>query len=120
MDQMRIVLIVLICVALTAQAVGSMLQYQRIQKQFRLIKKRSEIVAVGRNRDRGRNKTAVLSFDKGGFLQEAHLLAGYTVFAKLKRVHGHDGEHYSTIKAYYENNKRMACITQAIRYIEGE
>lgn len=104
--------------ALTLQAYGGFRQYGVISRQFQEIKTRNPVVSVGRATRWGMNRTAVLGFDSEGILQEAYILSGITVFAKLRRIHGHDGEHYSVVKNHYIKNKRMVCIQQAIHYME--
>ena len=108
-----------LAMALVLQTWGCMLQYKRVNRNYQEIRKRNVVVAVGKSTYRGRSRTAVLGFDASGILQEAHILSGMTVFAKLKQIPGHDGEHYSAIKEYYSKDKRMACMVQAVRYMEG-
>lgn len=105
--------------AMVLQIFTFFIQYRGIQKQFLAIKKRNPIVAVGKGRRHGLNKTAVLAFNSEGILQEAHILSGVTIFARLKPVVGMNGKHYLDIKETYKNNKRMNCITQAIQHMEG-
>lgn len=105
--------------ALLLQTWGCLMQYKRVNRDYQEIRKRNAVVAVGKSEYRGLNRTAVLAFNSSGILQEAYILSGVTVFAKLKQISGHDGEHYSAVKKYYSKDKRMACIVQAAQYMEG-
>ena len=105
--------------ALFLQTWGSLAQYKRVTRDYQEIRKRNAVVSVGKSTYRGMNRTAVLGFNSSGILNEAYILSDITVFAKLKPLSGHDGEHYSAVKDYYSKDKRMACVVQAVRYMEG-
>ena len=104
--------------ALALQTYGGLRQHQIVQQQFRGIKARNPIVSVGRSTRWGMSRTAVLVFDQEGRVQEFYMLSGITVFAKLKRLYCHEGEHYSLVKQHYQQSKIMTCVMQAIRYME--
>ena len=105
--------------ALLLQTWGCLIQYKRVNRQYQEIRGRNPVVAVGKSAYRGLNRTAVLGFNSEGFLQEAYVLSGITVFAGLKQIPDHTGEHYSTLKKHYNKDRRMACMIQAVRYMEG-
>lgn len=107
-----------LAVMLFLQICGCVRQYMAIDREFQAIRKRNAVVAVGKSTFLGMNQTAVLGFDPEGFLREVHVLKGFTVFAKLKRISGLDGKHYTALREYCDGNRKMACVAQAVRYME--
>lgn len=64
------------------------------------------------------NRTAVLTFDSQGLIQEAYLLSGFTVFARLRPIKKIVGKPYREVLEGYRNEKRMGCVIAAIAYFE--
>lgn len=109
---------VIILAAVGLQVVTTLIQYRFVHRRFTEIKRRNQMTAVGKAGSRVSNKTAVLAFDAEGCLNEAYILSGFSVFARLKEITGHEGKHYSEIKKAYIDNRKMRCIINAIQYVE--
>lgn len=110
--------VVLMAAAMAVQVVLGYKQYRLVNKQFAEIKKRNEVVSVGKSKKRGLKRMAVLAFDSEGYLKEMHILSGITVFASLKKKAGEEGRHYQELKELYKGNKKMHCVLNAIEYME--
>ena len=89
-----------------------------MNRQFREIRSRSYAVSVGKSTQKGRNRTAVLAFDRDGCLSEAWILQGVTVFARLRKLKLPMGAHYLALAENCAGNKKMDCVLEAVRYME--
>jgi Glucitol operon activator protein (GutM). len=109
--------LLLILAAVTVQTMLVYRQYQVVQRQVGAVRKEYPVVSVGVAKG-ALNRSAVLAFDRDGVLQKAYMLAGLTVFARLREVTSYNGHHYGQVKRLCAGNKRMRCVVNAIAFAE--
>ena len=120
MDYFKLWMIGLLVGAMLLQSVTTFFHSKAINEQFMKIKKRYPIVSVGKSSKMGIKRMAVVAVDDNGILQEIHILAGFTIFARLKPVVDYVGDHYTDVRGHLCNGKNDASIMNAISYIEEQ
>ena len=92
-------------------------QYQAVQAQVGAIKKEFPIVSVGSSRGL-LNRSAVLAVDDEWIVRKAFVLAGFTIFARLREVAFLNGKNCAQVREACSGDKKMRCVVDAAAFIE--
>lgn len=100
------------------QGLMSVLQYWLIQKKYREVKGRNQLISVGRVKQMGRGCIALLAATDQGRITEAYLLKGLTVFARFRPVKGLEGMDYRELEGSLKPSMETDALLQAKGFLE--
>ncbi len=103
---------------LLVQRLLAVFQYRRITDQYKEVRLRHTVFAVGQHKKWGMSSMAMIGCDEDLVVKEAYILKGFSILERFRPLSNVEGMTLSQLKSEYQSQRGMAALMQAIEFIE--